>query len=103
MRQVAGAIQTLSILVCFVPWVAPAAHAQQPPGMTELRQLSLQQLANLTVTPGPKAEETLSGAPAAITVVTNQDIRRSGATTEPEALRMVPGIHLARETSNIPG
>lgn len=44
--------------------------------------------------------ERLGSAPAAITVVTNEDIQRSGATTLPEALRFVPGIHVARQTSS---
>jgi hypothetical protein len=34
-------------------------------------------------------------------VLTNEDLRRFGATTVPEALRVVPGLHIAQETSNI--
>jgi iron complex outermembrane receptor protein len=66
----------------------------------DLRLLSLDDLAKITVTSVSRGEQPLSSAPAAITVVTNEDIRRSGVTTLPEALRGVPGIHVARETSN---
>ena len=64
---------------------------------------------NITVEPCPrqgktdvsKKPEKLSEAAAAIFVITQEDIRRSGATSIPEALRMAPGIHVARINSNI--
>jgi iron complex outermembrane receptor protein len=62
--------------------------------------LSLEELANITVTSVSRGEQSLSSAAAAVTVITGQDIRRSGVTTLPEALRGVPGVHVARETSN---
>src|SRR5207302_5743565 len=45
-------------------------------------------------------EEKLSEAPAAIYVVTQEDIRRSGLTTIPELLRLVPGLDVARINGN---
>src|SRR5207302_9180666 len=45
-------------------------------------------------------EEKLSEAPAAIYVVTQEDIRRSGLTTIPELLRLVPGLDVARVNGN---
>jgi iron complex outermembrane receptor protein len=41
----------------------------------------------------------LRKAAAAVAVLTQEDIRRSGATSMPEALRLVPGLHVARQTS----
>lgn len=76
------------------------AYAQQGLSPAELSKLSLEELANLVVTSVSKTEETLSTAAAAVTVITGEDIRRSGATNVPEALRLVPGIHVARQTSN---
>jgi iron complex outermembrane receptor protein len=35
-----------------------------------------------------------------VAVVTREDIRRSGATTIPDALRLVPGIHVGEQTSS---
>jgi iron complex outermembrane recepter protein len=78
-----------------------AAAAAQSPTVADLRKLSLEELGNLSVTSVSKTDERLVGAAAAIAVVTTEDIRRSGATTLPEALRLVPGMHVARQTSNI--
>jgi iron complex outermembrane receptor protein len=90
-----------SILLAGVLFGGPAAvHAQTATTAPDLKRLSLHELANVVVTSVSKTEETLSGVAAAVTVVTNDDIRRSGATTVPEALRLVPGIHVARQTSN---
>jgi iron complex outermembrane receptor protein len=69
--------------------------------ISELKKLSVEQLLDVEITSVSRAEERLGGAAAAVTVVTNEDIRRSGATTIPDALRTVPGIHVARQTSNI--
>lgn len=48
------------------------------------------------VTSVSKRPENLSEAPAAIHMITQEDIRRSGATSIPEALRLVPGLQVAR-------
>ena len=66
-----------------------------------LKKLSLEELMNIEVTSVSRTEETLQGSAAAVTVVTNEDIRRSGATSVPEALRLVPGLHVARQTSDL--
>ena len=78
-----------------------AAQTRDPrASIGDLKRLSVEQLIDVEVTSVSRAEERLAGAAAAVTVVTNEDIRRSGATTVPEALRLVPGIHVARQTSN---
>ncbi len=59
-----------------------------------LKQLSLEELTGLTVVSVSKTEQKLSNTPAAVFVITNEDIRRSGATNIPDALRMVPGLHV---------
>ena len=61
-----------------------------------LKNLSLEDLANLTVTTVSKRAEPLSQAPASIFVITAEDIRRSGATSLPEALRLAPNLEVAR-------
>jgi len=48
----------------------------------------------------PSIAERLGSAAAAVTILTSEYIRRSGATTIPDALRLVPGIHVARQTSS---
>lgn len=61
-----------------------------------LKDFSLEDLANLTVTSVSKRPEPLSQAPASIFVITADDIRRSGATSLPEALRLAPNLEVAR-------
>jgi iron complex outermembrane recepter protein len=65
-----------------------------------LKKLSIEQLLDVEVTTVSRTSERLGEAAAAVAVVTNEDIRRSGATSIAEALRGVPGLHVARRTSN---
>src|SRR5438067_10885604 len=55
---------------------------------------------NVRVTSVSKREQKLGDAPAAVFVITQDDIRRSGARNIPEALRMVPGLEVARIDEN---
>src|SRR2546422_8382344 len=71
--------------------------AQDFPDVT---QISLEDLVNVRVTSVSKREQKLGDAPAAVFVITQDDIRRSGARTIPEALRMAPGIEVARIDEN---
>lgn len=59
-----------------------------------LADLSLEELMNETVTSVSKKEQKLSEAAAAIAVLSNEDLRRSGATSIAEALRAVPGLNV---------
>ena len=61
-----------------------------------LKKSSLEQLGNLEVTTVTKEPEVIWKTPAAIFVITQQDIQRSGATNIPEALRLAPGVEVAR-------
>jgi len=63
-----------------------------------LKQLSLEQLGNLEVTSVSKEPERMQRAAAAIYVLTQEDIRRSGATSIPEVLRLVPVLKLHKST-----
>lgn len=65
-----------------------------------LKSLTLEELMDVEVTSVSRREESLGHAAAAVTVVSNEDLRRSGATSIPEALRFVPGIHVARRNAN---
>jgi iron complex outermembrane recepter protein len=66
----------------------------------DLSEISLEDLMNVEVTSVSKKEQKLSQTAAAIHVITQEDIRRSGLTSIPELLRMVPGLHVARIDSN---
>jgi iron complex outermembrane recepter protein len=66
----------------------------------DLTSLSLEQLMNEPVTSVSKKQTRLSESPAAITVVTQDDLQRMGITTLPEALRLVPGMDVAQIDTN---
>jgi iron complex outermembrane receptor protein len=67
---------------------------------TDYFDLSPEQLFNAKVTSVSKSSQTLLDAPAAVFVLTGEDIMRSGATSIPEALRLVPGVQVARVNAN---
>ncbi len=66
-----------------------------------LFEMSIEELMSLQVTSVGKKEQTLSESAAAVFVITNEDIRRSGATSIPELLRMVPGMQVSRFTASM--
>jgi iron complex outermembrane receptor protein len=74
---------------------APAA-ADVPLQSRDMAELSLEELANIQVTSVSKRSESLSDAAASIFVITGSDIRRAGATSLPEALRLAPNLQVAR-------
>jgi iron complex outermembrane receptor protein len=67
---------------------------------TSLQQLSLAELGNVEVTTTSKEPEQVWRTAAAIYVISQDDIRRSGATSIPEVLRLAPGVEVARIDSN---
>ena len=68
--------------------------------LEDLRQASLEDLMDITVTSVSGREQKLSRAAAAVFVITQEDIRRSGATNIPDLLRMAPGVNVARIDAN---
>jgi len=75
------------------------AWAEEAISTRELADLSLDELANLKVTSVFRRAERLADAPTAIYVITGEEIRRSGATTLPDALRLAPNLQVARVDS----
>src|SRR5437660_2075972 len=85
-------------LVCFTP----PASSQQPDTTTQaesLKTLSIEQLLNVEVTSVSRRPDPLARAPSAIQVITQQDIRRSGASSLPEALRLATNLEVAQVDS----
>ncbi len=66
----------------------------------ELMSLSVEDLLNVEVISTAKKAKSLNDSPAAIFVITNEDIKRIGATSIPEALRLAPGLDVARISAN---
>src|SRR5438094_910791 len=82
-------------IVCFTT----PASSQQPDTTTQaesLKTLSIEQLLNVEVTSVSRRPEPLARAPSAIQVITQQDIRRSGASSLPEALRLATNLEVAQ-------
>ena len=65
-----------------------------------LKHMTVEELMNIDVTSVSKHPEKLSAAAAAVTVLTQEDIARSGSTTIAELLRLVPGMQVARVDSH---
>src|SRR6267143_6547916 len=66
----------------------------------DLTAIGIEAVMNMEVTSVSKRPERLMDAAAAVQVITSDDIRRSGATTLPDLLRLVPGLQVARVNSN---
>jgi iron complex outermembrane recepter protein len=75
-----------------LPWLLLAASLQAQ----DLIHQSIEDLMNVEVTSASKKQQKISQTAAAVYVITQEDIRRSGATSLVEALRMVPGVDVAR-------
>jgi iron complex outermembrane receptor protein len=85
-------------------WVAyallGASAVVAAPDVQVLKNLSIEELSNIEITSVSKRDEKLSDAPTSIFVITSEDIRRSGATSLPEALRLAPNLQVARVSAN---
>ena len=78
-----------------------AAHADNTPSsIGELKQLNVEDLMNVEVTSVTRHPEKLIEAASAIQVITQEDIRRSGATSIPEALRLADNLQVAQKNSH---
>ncbi len=65
-----------------------------------VEDLSVEEILGLQVTSVGRKAQQVANAPAAVYVITQEDIRRSGATTIPDILRIVPGLVVARINGN---
>jgi iron complex outermembrane recepter protein len=82
--------------------VCPIANvsAAGPQSVPDVTSMSLEDLMNMQVTSVSKRSQKVADAAAAVFVITQEDIRRSGATSIPDALRMVPGLEVAQIDQN---
>jgi iron complex outermembrane receptor protein len=87
----------LSYILSPFPAIASEETGAIPDDLTEL---SIEELLNISVTSVSRKPQKLSDAVAAVFVITQEDIRRSGATSIPELLRMVPGLEVGRLDAN---
>ncbi len=87
------------VLLCLssLSWAGSDSLA---PAQKDVTELDMADLLKMQVTSVSKKSQALSDAPAAVFVISNEDIKRSGVTSLPEALRMAPGIDVARVNAN---
>lgn len=89
-------LRRIVLMAALTGWPSLAQQANN----YDLSQASLEDLMNIQVTSVSKKEQKLSKTGAAIFVITQEDIRRSGATNIPDVLRLAPGVDVARVDSN---
>ena len=101
--------RTCGLRPTFVLWatllavvLAGACRASDPPteSPADLTESSLESLMDLEVSSPGRKEQKLSQTAGAVYVITQEDIRRSGLSSIPELLRMVPGLQVARIDAN---
>ena len=86
------------IWILLLTFIATLGWAYENP--TDLTELAIEALMNIEITSVSKKQQKVSDAAAAIFVITQEDIRRSGVTSIPEALRMAPGVEVAHISAN---
>jgi iron complex outermembrane recepter protein len=78
----------------------PAIAAEENAAADDLTRMSLADLSKVEVTSVSKSSEVLQRAPAAVYVITHDDIARAGVTSIPEALRLAPNLLVTQTTSS---
>jgi iron complex outermembrane recepter protein len=104
--SIPGSSLALACLLLALPVIAaaktppkaapPAPAASPPPEPKDFTNMELEQLMSMEVTGVTRRAGSYAKSPAAVFVLTGEDIRRSGARTIAEALRLVPGVQVYR-------
>lgn len=82
-----------TVLICL--YACTCSYAKGTDQLQHLKTLSLENLMQVEVYSASKYAENLANVAASMYVITNEDIRRSGARTLPDLLRGVPGLSVA--------
>src|SRR4051812_4796907 len=90
-RLTATVCALAGLLLTYHCHAATDAAAEQ-----SLADFSLEELSNITVHSVSRQDTRLADAPAAVYLITGEDIRHAGATTLPEALRLAPNLQVAQ-------
>src|SRR5712671_1277980 len=92
-----------TVLVLIAPLLLVCSlhvSAQSAPTPKDLAGVSIEDLLKIRITSASKKEQPADEVPAAVFVITQDDIRRSGMRTLPELFRLVPGVQVAQVTSS---
>ena len=91
-----GAMLATAFLLLNAPTAAADNNAPEAIATLELSRMTLEDLGKIEISSVSKKQELLGDAAAAIYVITQEDIRRSGATSIPEILRLAPNLQVAQ-------
>ena len=97
-EQSVSRVRHMAVALVLVAGAVADAQAQTRPA--DLALASLEDLMDIEISSVSRKDQRLGDVPAAISVITQDDIRRSGMTTLPELLRLVPGVQVAQINSN---
>src|SRR4051794_5519076 len=98
-RRCAHGRQRAALAVLILSILSSMAAADED-SAGDLKQLSLEELMDIQVTSVARHSESILQAPASVQVVTRDEIRRSGATSIPEALRLADNLQVAQKNSH---
>ena len=96
MRTHSSARLAITLLLAAFVQLSAATAAAQTLSAQDLKRLSLEELLRVEVSTVLRVPEPTTAVPAAVFVITQDDIRRSGAQSLPEILRLAPGVQVAR-------
>jgi iron complex outermembrane receptor protein len=89
-----------ALVLCQTAIMRAQPVSQAARSVQDLKRLSIEELSALDVTSVSRRSEKLSETAAAVSVIRQDDIRRSGATSLPEAMRLADGLDVARVNSS---
>jgi len=90
-----------SLLLSLSTTASLLSYSQVPLSPKELKKLSIEELLNVEVSLVSRTSEKLNEAASAVQVITNEDIRRSGAANVAEALRLASNLQVAQLNSSV--
>src|SRR3982075_3327853 len=99
-KQNIGSVNSAKRIFLFAALVFVFVANATSKSVPDVTKMSVEDLMNIPVTSVSKRTQKVADAAAAVFVITQEDIRRSGATSIPEALRLVPGLEVARIDEN---
>lgn len=97
--MVAGACGALLFAALIAPCLAQPPETVSP-SETDVMTLPIERLFDIEVITAARRPQTVAETASAVFVITQEDIRRSGVTSIPEALRLAPGVNATRIDAN---
>jgi len=87
-------LQRLALLGCLALWMTQPARSETESSLERLMMASLDELMSMPVSIASQSSQPVSLAPAVVTVISEEDMRATGAVNLVDVLQGVPGIHI---------